>query len=203
MFSDAKWARYVGERGRPGMEGPPPDELHVVGAEFTHLASQGVPAVLGVPCTAFSLTLLIVPGGAIAPGATLAQMPSTQVSKSVTAAGLDPLDFFFAPGVYRWSGSLISKAALASQALIGLAFAARGTGPIGTVASIPGSSGPWRQEFWLGQQNAPNQPFEGRMYIPKEWTAFVYVSIGLAVSDNAVWRCEIWPEYVFDEAGST
>lgn len=186
------------------MDGPPPDELHVVGAEFTHLKSEGVPAIVNVPSTASSLAINMIPAAGIAAGSTLAQLGRNDPSVGLIAAGLDPSpQFSFAAGVYHWTGCLISKAALASIGLIGVCFAAKGTGNINNVIPLPGASQTWRQEFFLGNQNAPSQPFEGRMYIPKEWTAFVYVAVGLVATDNFTWRIDLWSEYVFDEAGAT
>jgi|SRR5262245_9226081 len=205
MFSDAKWARYVAERGRPGMDGPPPDELHVVPANYTHLQAYGRQGLDNTPAFGGHLSVDLDVGAAgIAIGSLCAAMPYMGGGFVVTAA--DPIVLsglrFFAPGVYRWIGRWQSLTALSLGKNLRWVFC-RFDSTSGNLRPISGAPTIFEEDFYSPNTSAVIAQFEGLMYCPGPWIALLLNVDALVDADRFTTSLTIWPEYVFDEAGAT
>jgi len=203
MFSDAKWARFVAERGRPGMDGPPPDELHVVPAQYTHRQAPQFRGVTGVPAISFDVTWAHT-GVITAAGTSNLQAPRDGGSFAPwPTIAVDPL-FTFAPGIYRYEGYCRDHSGSTSNTLRWYFLGGDSTGvTLATYRPFPGATQIWSASCTMIGGGGILVPFSGEIYAPGRWMACL-VNVGAtAVTDSYSGYFSVLPVYVFDEGGAT
>lgn len=210
MFSDAKWSRYVGERARPGMDGPPPDELHVVPANFTHLQAPNYASLQDAPSIGWSVgAILDTPLAGYAVPTLQLVGPRDGGERIVGAAGANPdTRHFFHPGVFSYEGywRRVGGATVNPQFRV-VFLGARTTDPTNqaNIEPLPGSMNNWQENASLptaALYGGP-LPFSGEVYVPRPWIICV-LSIGVLVdTDIFDFHMRVLPVYLFDEAGAT
>jgi len=206
VISRQKWGRLTGHRNPANREPPPPDELHVVSSDVTHM----YPPVQGVKGGGGSYGLDVTvdpPVGGLGSGLLIAQAPRDFGDGGiVTAAVAAPdLNYFFLPGIWRLRARVTTtpRVALNRQGFTFNLLPTSGAFPWG---AAPGFVG-WTQALYVppspGSSGIQVLDFEHRLYIPAPW--YLTITTGtVALVDGDVFQVHliIDNEYLLDEPGS-
>lgn len=189
------------------MDGPPPDELHVVPANFTHLQSPQSASQQDAPSVGYQVGFQAdTPLAGYAVPTTLLFGPRDGGNR-IIAAGAANADgrHTFLPGVWRYEGYFIRSGGV-SLLQVEWGFAGAGTTDptnLATLDPFPGSSGVWREDHTLSTNQNVREDFSGVIYAPDRWLCFLLLITPALDADIFLGHFSVLPVYLFDEAGST